>query len=119
MQEVLEYKFSFPHFGVFCRGDSSTPGSHPLVVQFLKGVRQLRTVSKPMASTWDLELVLDDLLKPPFGPLESVDLRVLSYKTALLVALVTTKRVGVFHTLSVHHSCVELVPGDSKVKVTF
>ncbi|XP_045544654.1 opsin-5 [Salmo salar] len=42
---------------------------------------------RPMALTWDLALVLYSLCEPPFELLESVDLKVLSYKTALLMAL--------------------------------
>lgn len=59
--------------------------------------RQPRPVSKSMALIWNLTLVLDALCEPLFEPLESVDLKVLSYKTALLMALVSAKHVGVLH----------------------
>ena len=78
--------------------DGSTPSSHPLVVWFLKDMRWLRPVSKPMAPTWDLALVLDAPCEPPFEPLESLDQEVLSYKTALLMALASPKRVGSIST---------------------
>ena len=60
-------------------------------------------------------MVLDTLCEPPFKLLESVYLKVLSYNTALLIALASAKRVGDLHMLSIHPSCLEFAPGDSKV----
>ena len=40
------------HVGI----DGSTPRCHPLLVRLLKGVTQLRTVSKPMTPTWTLQV---------------------------------------------------------------
>lgn len=80
-------------------------------MQFLKGVRELRPVSKAMAPTWDLALVLDALCEPYW----TVALTILSYKTVLLMALVSAKRVWDLHELSVHPSCLEFAPGDSKM----
>ena len=54
-----------------------------------------------MTPTWDLPLVLDALYEPPFEPLESVDLKVLSYNTAVLMTFASAKRVGGQYTLPV------------------
>ncbi len=43
---------------------------------------------------WDLPTVLRALEGPPFEPLQSSSLRVLSLKTAMLLALASVKRVG-------------------------
>ena len=67
--------------------DGTSPGAHPLVVRFLKGVRRHIPVSKPIAPTWDSALVLGPLCVAPFEPLELVDLKILSYKTFLDMAL--------------------------------
>ena len=44
-----------------------------------------------------------------------VDLKILSYKTALLVALALDKHIEDLHALSVHPSCMKSVLGDFKV----
>ncbi len=43
---------------------------------------------------WDLTTILRALKGPPFEPLQSSSLRVLSLKTALLLALASVKRVS-------------------------
>ncbi len=64
---------------------------------------------------WDLPTVLRALKCPPFEPLQSSSLRVLSLKTALLLALASVKRVGDLQALSVNPACLEFGPNDSKV----
>ncbi len=51
----------------------------------------------------------------PFEPLQSADLRILSMKTLLLVALASIKRVGDLQAFSVDESCLEFGPGDGHV----
>ncbi len=64
---------------------------------------------------WDLPTVLRALKGPPFEPLQSSSLRVLSLKTALLLALASVKRVGDLQALSIKPACLEFEPNDSKV----
>ncbi len=64
---------------------------------------------------WDLSTVLRVLEGPPIEPLQSLTLRVLSLKTALLLALASVKRVGDLHALSVNPVCLEFGPNDPKV----
>ncbi|KAL0163880.1 hypothetical protein M9458_039633, partial [Cirrhinus mrigala] len=52
---------------------------------------------------------------PPFEPLLGSDLRPLTLKAALLLALASVKRMGDLQALSVNLSCLEFGPGDSKV----
>ena len=101
------------HVGI----NGKTVGQHPLVCRFLRGARRLRPVSKPLSPGWDLPLVLGALSGPPFEPLSEVDAKTLSLKTALLMALVSAKRVGDLHALSVHSSCMQFGSGDSKVSL--
>ena len=82
---------------------------------FLKGVRRLTPVFKPSVPSWDLALVLEALCGPPFKPIESADLKCISYKPALLLALTSAKRVGDLHALSVHLSCTQFTPDGSKM----
>ncbi len=64
---------------------------------------------------WDLPTVLRALKGPPFEPLQFSSLRVLSLKTALLLALASVKRVGDLQALTVKPACLEFGPNDSKV----
>lgn len=95
--------------------DGKTAGQHPLVCRFMKGARRLLPVSKPLTPPWDLAVVLDGLASPPFEPLGEVDLKHLSLKTVLLLALASAKRVGDIHALSVHPSCTQFAPGRVRV----
>ena len=88
---------------------------HLLVRQFMKGVARLRPVSRSLVPSWDLTIVLDSLAKAPFEPLEAVDLKFLSLKTALLVALTTAKRASDMHALSVSASCLRFSGNGTRV----
>ncbi len=59
--------------------------------------------------------MLRALKSPPFEPLQSVDLRPLALKTALLFALASIKHMGDLQMLSVSPSCLEFGPNDSKI----
>ncbi len=85
------------------------------VVHFLKGARRLNPPLPLTVPTWDLPTVLRALKGPPFEPLQSTDLRSLSLKTALLLALALVKRVGDLQALSISPACLEFRPNDSKV----
>ncbi len=69
-------------------------GRNNIVVRFLKGSRRLNTPRPLTVPTWDLPTVLRALKSPPFEPLQSVYLRPLSLKTALLLALAWVKQMG-------------------------
>ncbi len=92
--------------------DGKSIGKHDLVVRFLRGARQLNPPRPPSIPSWDLALVLRALQIAPFEPLQSADLRILSMKTLLLVALASIKRVGDLQAFSVDESCLEFGPGD-------
>ncbi len=95
--------------------DGQSIGRHALVVSFLKGARRLHPPRLPSVPPWDLEVVLRALSRPPFEPLVSVDLKELSLKTALLLALALAKRIGDLHAFSVDSDCIRFGPGDCSV----
>ncbi len=95
--------------------DGKSIGKHDLVVRFLRGARRLNPPRSPFIPSWDLALVLRALQIAPFEPLQSADLRILSMKTLLLVALASIKRVGDLQVFSVDESCLEFGPGDGHV----
>lgn len=78
----------------------TTIGADPLVCRFIKG--SLRPVSKPLAPSWALALVQDAITCDHFEPLETVSLKTLSYKMALLLSLATAKRFNDLHALFVY-----------------
>ncbi|KAL0197543.1 hypothetical protein M9458_006083, partial [Cirrhinus mrigala] len=88
---------------------------HDLVISFLRGARRLNPPRLPSVPSWDLSLVLTALWQAPFEHLRSVELKFLSMKTLLLLALASIKRVGDLHAFSVDESCLEFGLVDSKV----
>ena len=85
--------------------------SQTLMSQFLQGVRRLRPVVHASTPQWDLPLVLEALVSEPFEPLELSSLKALLWKTALLLALTSAKRLSELTSLLVHLSCL-LIRGD-------
>lgn len=82
--------------------------SHPLVKRFLLGTRRLRPVARATLPQWDLTLVLEALCETPFEPLNQIPLKMLSLKTALLLALTTAKRVSDLCALSTRPDCLAI-----------
>ncbi|XDV36877.1 hypothetical protein PO909_006592 [Leuciscus waleckii] len=107
------YVAAIAAFHVLVTGSSL--GKSNLIVRFLNPLRRLNPPRPPSVPAWDLSLVLRALKGPPFEPLQSADLRPLSLKTALLLALASVKRVRDLQALSTSASCLEFGPNDSKV----
>ncbi len=77
--------------------------SHPGAAQ---SSRRMNPSRPPLVPSWDLSIVLAGLQRGPFEPLDSVELKFLSLKTALLTALTSIKRVGDLQAFSVRVPCV-------------
>ncbi len=60
----------------------------------MKGARRLQPMRKPLVPSWDLPTVLEALSGLPFEPLECADLKVLSLKTILLLALTSARWIS-------------------------
>ncbi len=91
-------------------------GQDSAVTRFLRGAWRINDRPRTV-SPWDLPTILRalEVEGPPFEPLKSSSLKVLSLKTALLLALVSIKRVGDLQALSVNPVCLEFEHNDSKV----
>ncbi len=85
-------------------------GKHDLIVRFLKGARRKNPFRPPLVPSWDLSIVLAGLQRGPFEPLDSVELKFLSLKTALLTALTSIKQVGDLQAFSVSEECLVFGP---------
>ena len=126
LQELLEKGRAFSTIKVYLAAisachmglaDGRTVGQHPLVCKFMKGARRERPVVQSLVPPWDLALVLDSLSRPPFEPLEEVSMKILSLKTALLLALSTSKRVSDLHALSANPGLTTFSAGGAKVVI--
>ena len=109
LQEKIDQGLSFSTIKVYLAAISAchegfegkTVGQHGLVRAFMEGASNALPPNRSLFPAWDLVLVLDALCKAPFEPLESISLEVLSFKTLLLLALATAKRVSDLQALSV------------------
>ncbi len=95
--------------------DARFLGKHDLIVRFLKGARRMNPSRLPLVPSWDLSIVLAGLQRGPFEPLNSVELKYLSAKTALLTVLTFIKKVGDLQEFSVSEECLEFGPVYSHV----
>ncbi len=95
--------------------DGQSLGKHDLIVRFLKGARKMNPSRSPLVPSWDLFIVLAGLQMGPFEPLDSVELKFLSLKTALLTALSSIKWVGDLQAFSVSEECLVFGPVYSHV----
>ncbi|KAJ8333524.1 hypothetical protein SKAU_G00415320 [Synaphobranchus kaupii] len=123
LQEMLDKGRAFSTIKVYLAAISACHigwgdgpiGRHPLLKRFMRGAHRLRPVSKPLAPSWDLNVVLEALSSALFEPVESVELKLLSLKTVLLLALTTAKRVSELQALSIHPSCLRFAQDYGKV----
>ncbi len=123
LQERLERRLSPSTLKVYVAAiaahhdavDGRSLGKHDLIVRFLRGARRLNPSRPPLMPSWDLSIVLTGLQRGPFEPLDSVELKYLSAKTALLTALTSIKRVGDLQAFSVSEECLVFGPDYSHV----
>ncbi len=99
----------------YCCHNGRSLGKHILIVRFLKGARRMNPSRSSLVSSWDLSIVLVGLQRGPFEPLDSVELKFLSLKTALLTTLTSIKRVGDLQAFSVSKECLVFGPVYSHV----
>lgn len=78
--------------------------AHLLTERFLKGLRNLYPTYTIPPEPWDLALVLDTLTRPPFEPLATCDLRMLTM-VSFLLAITSAHRVSELATLSADPPC--------------
>ena len=77
----------------------NTAGQDTVVSQILQGLRLTQPSVKQQPPKWDLSLVLRVLARKPFEPIESCEMKWLTYKTAFLVLLGSGCRRSELHAL--------------------
>ena len=75
-------------------------GNNEFLCTMIKGMYQLRPLTRSVVPSWDLTIVLEALTKPPFEPLLSCSNKHLTLKTVFLVALASGARRGELHSLA-------------------
>ena len=80
-------------------GESDSIGNHPVVRRVVKGVFQNRPPLPKYQETWDVDTVLTLLDKWPHA--EELTLQRLTYRTVMLLALLTGQRGQTIHNLTV------------------
>ncbi len=109
LQESLERRLSPSTLKVYVAAiaahhdavDGWSLGKHDLIMRLLRGARRVNPPRSPLMPSWDLSIVLAGHQMGPFEPLDSVELKFLSAKTALLTVLTSIKRVGDLQAFSV------------------
>ncbi len=81
--------------------DGRPLGQNKDLCTLITGMYQLRPAKRVLIPNWSLPLVLNMLLKPPFEPLETADIKFVTLKTVFLVAVTSGRRVSEIHALSV------------------
>ena len=95
-----------------------TLSQHDQAVAFLKSAKCLLPANWTLFPLWDLLLVLDTLCQPPFEPIGSLDLKILTLKTVLLLALATAKQVSDLQALSTSPACMRFTNQGDGVTLT-
>ncbi len=124
LQERLERRLSPSTLKVYVAAiaahhdavDGRSLGKHDLIVRFLRGARRLNPPRSPLMPSWDLSIVLAGLQRGPFESMDSVELKYLSAKTALLTTLTSIKRVGDLQAFSVSEECLVFPPRPSAIR---
>jgi integrase len=76
-----------------------TIGTDSDITDLLSSLALERPAHLRTVPSWDLALVLKSLTGPPFEPIDTAELKMLSYKTAFLLALASASRVSELHAI--------------------
>ncbi|XP_067216270.1 uncharacterized protein [Linepithema humile] len=88
-------------------------GEASLITRFLKGVFRLKPARPRYAFTWDVSIVLRHL--ETLSPLKDLSLRVLTQKTAMLLALCTAQRAQTLTSITINN--IIKLPGRLEIRV--
>lgn len=79
---------------------NETVKTHPLISRLMRGVFQLRPILPRYTEIWNISPVLNFLRK--LSPADSLNLRDLTLKVCMLMALVSAQRVQTLHVLKIN-----------------
>ena len=82
--------------------------THTLVSRFMKGIHKGSPPTPRYQSTWDVQPVLTYLAAT--NPVDKLDLKMLTLKLVMLIALVSAQRGQSLHILDIGPGCMKEVP---------
>ncbi len=85
-------------------GENTPIGSHHLVTKFMKGVFQSRPPKPRYTHIWDVNQVLDLLKK--WSPVDKLNLKILTYKLCMLLALLSAPRSQTLKALDINNMAI-------------
>ena len=88
----------------------------PLLKDLVKGMLLKEARSPRRFPAWDIFVVLKSLRSFPFEPLDSCELKFLSFKTAFLIALASGRRCSEIHALAIKGLATET---DGSISIKF
>ena len=88
--------------------DKDTVGCHPLVSRFMKGIYKGSPPTPRYQSTWDVQPVLTYLAS--INSVDKLDLKMLTLKLVMLIALVSAQRGQSLHILDIGPGCMKEIP---------
>lgn len=88
--------------------DQNTIGCHPLVSRFMKGIYKGSPPVPRYNLTWDVQPVLNYLASK--SPVDGLDLKMLTHKLIMLIALVSAQRGQSLHILDNGPGCMKDLP---------
>ena len=100
----------------FYRGkiDGKTVFTHDLMAEYLSGIKKVVVRALPQDEQWDVALVLRALQDAPFEPMQTAEIKFVSAKVAVLLALTTAARVSELTALTINGITFS---GDYKVTI--
>ena len=67
--------------------------THDLMAEYLSGIKKVTVRALPQDEQWDASLVLRALQDAPFEPMQTAEIKFVSAKVAVLLALTIAARV--------------------------
>ena len=89
-------------------------GKDPNISKLIRSFDRDRPRFRSLSPKWNLSWVLHCLASSPFEPMYLANIKLVSYKTAFLLAFASAKRVSELHALSVSPACCRV----SKISAT-
>lgn len=81
----------------------------PFIARFCKAISRRKPVRVNIAPSWDLSIVLKAFLGSPLEPISEASIRLITFKTVLLVAITSARRVSEIQALSVREPFLQIL----------
>ena len=91
--------------------DGFMVGKHPLIKRQLKGIFNFRPPKQPLFPSWSVKSVLDTIKQ--WYPINKLSTQLLTYKTAFLITISSSKRASSLSLLSIKRGYLE--EGEDKI----